>query len=473
MIGTGILIIDDEPGIRRTLALVLEDEQYKVFTAEDAITGMEVLAKENIALIFLDVLLPRVNGLEALEQIRRDYPHIEVIMISGHANVDMAIRAIKLGAFDFLEKPVSLDKILTACRNALSLKNLKEENIDLKKNIGLKDDIQGTSPEINNVRAIIRQAAAGEARILISGENGTGKELAARAIHRLSGRSDKPFITINCAAVPDTLIESELLGHEKDAFDYAYTNRKGCFEAAFGGTFFLDKIDYLSLAAQEIVLKAIKEQKIERVGGKKAIDIDVRILAAAGHKLEEMSGEGSFNQELFSRLNAVHIRMPPLRERKADIPFLLFGFLEQFSSKAGKKIEIEESAMNLLSSYYWPGNISELKNFAERLVIIFPGIRIDEKTAAGMLKIRDDFSGDKSGTVYPDISGVSTVTPFLDPFINEILGDNFSKAKDKFEKLYLEFHFSRNNGIISRTAEAIGIYPSSLHSKLRKYGIKE
>ena len=468
MTGVSILIIDDEPGIRRTLALVLEDEQYKVFTAEDAVAGMELLAKETISLIFLDVLLPRIGGLEALEQIREKYPNVEVIMISGHANVDMAVRAVKLGAFDFLEKPVSLDKILTSCRNALVLKKLKEENLYLKQNTGIRDEIQGTSSQINNVRAIIKQAAAGETHILISGESGTGKELIAKTIHRLSGRSDKPFVTVNCAALPDALIEQELFGHEKGAFPDAHANRKGSFETAFEGSLFLDKIDKLSAACQAMILKAVEEQKIKRVGGEKAIDINPRIIAAAGNNPEEAAREGRFNGDLLNRLNVIHIRMPALRERKADIPLLLYGFLEQFSNNAGKKIEIEESAMDLLTSYLWPGNISELKNFTERLVIISQGSRIDEKTAANMLK---NSPGLKPGAGVPEISNLSR--PFLDPVINDILGRNLSQAKDSFEKLYLEFHFSRNNGIISRTAETIGIYPSSLHAKLKKYGIKE
>ena len=470
MTGISILIIDDEPGIRRTLSLVLEDEHYKVFTAEDAITGIELLAKENISLIFLDVLLPKLGGLEALEQIREHYPNIEIIMISGHANVDMAIRAVKLGAFDFLEKPVSLDKILTSCRNALAIKKLKEENLYLKQNTGIKDEIQGSSGEMNNVRAMIKQSAAGNTHIVISGESGTGKELIAKTIHRLSGRSDKPFITVNCAALPDTLVEQELFGHEKGAFPDAYTNRKGSFENAFEGSLFLNKIEKMSLKGQAMVLKAIEQQNFKRVGGEKSIGIDVRIIAASSNNPEEAVATGVLNNALYNKLNAVHIKVPALRERKTDIPLLLYDFLEKFSNKSGKKIEIEDSAMDMLMSYPWPGNISELKNFAERLVIVSKYNLIDEKTAADMLKIKTG-SGLKPGTSAPESSSLSR--PFLDPLINDMLESNFSQAKENFEKLYLEFHFSKNNGIISRTAEAIGIYPSSLHAKLKKHGIKE
>ena len=383
MTNIGILIIDDEPGIRRTLGAILEDEHYKVFTAENALVGLEILEKEDIDLIFLDVLLPKMGGLDALEQIRRDYSHIEIIMISGHANVNMAVRAIKLGAFDFLEKPISLEKVLTVCRNALAIKKLKEENRVLKKSSQAQEqEILGVSEEIEKIRELITQAAATDARILITGENGTGKELAARAIHRLSNRREGPFVEVNCAAIPDTLIESELFGHVKGAFTDASSNRRGRFEAASGGTLFLDEIGDMSLSAQAKVLRAIQEQKIERVGSEKTIGVDVRILAATNQDLEQPSGR--FRQDLFFRLNVIPIKLPPLRERKADIPILLGRFLEQFSSK---KIEIEDTALSLLCSYKWPGNIRELRNFAERLAIMFPGSKVGEKTVADFLKI--------------------------------------------------------------------------------------
>ncbi|MDR0876839.1 MAG: sigma-54 dependent transcriptional regulator, partial [Treponema sp.] len=288
-----ILIIDDEPGIRKTLASILEDERYKVHTAEDAVLGLEITGREPIDLIFLDVLLPRLGGMEALEKIHREWPDIEVVIISGHANVDMAVRAVKLGAFDFLEKPLSLDKVLTVCRNALAIHKLREENRRLK-NTGYlaKDEIIGTSTEINAVRALVKQAAVSDARILITGENGTGKEVVARAIHLGSARSEMPFVEVNCAAIPDTLIESELFGHEKGAFTDAVSSRKGRFETAVKGTLFLDEIGDMSLQAQSKVLRAIQEQKIERLGGEKTIDTDVRIVAATNKDLEKECAEG-------------------------------------------------------------------------------------------------------------------------------------------------------------------------------------
>ncbi|MDR2134023.1 MAG: sigma-54 dependent transcriptional regulator, partial [Treponema sp.] len=341
-----ILIIDDERGIRATLASILEDEKYRVYTAEDAVVGIGILDREKVDLVFLDVLLPRLGGIEALEQIRRDWPGLEVVMISGHANVDMAVRAVKLGAFDFLEKPLSLDKVLTVCRNALGMQKLRQENRDLKKNVFLaQDEIIGTSAAITRVRELIKQAAASDARILVTGENGSGKEVAARAIHLGSSRADMPFVEVNCAAIPDTLIESELFGHERGAFTDAVSSRKGRFEMARGGTLFLDEIGDMSLSAQSKVLRAIQEQKIERLGGEKTIETNVRIIAATNRDLEKACEKGLFRQDLFFRLNVIPIRMPPLRERPEDIPLLLRHFLETFNFG---EAELEKDALDFL-----------------------------------------------------------------------------------------------------------------------------
>ena len=449
-----ILIIDDEPGIRRTLASVLEDEKYQVFTAEDAIRGLEILGREPLNMVFLDVLLPKMGGMEALEKIRKEWPEIEVAMISGHANVDMAVRAVKLGAFDFLEKPLSLDKVLTLCRNALTVQNLREENRDLKKKTRPRDEIIGTSEGIEKIRTLIKQSAASDARILVNGENGTGKELVARAIHRLSSRADRAFVEVNCAAIPDTLIESELFGHEKGAFTDAVAGRKGRFEMANQGTLFLDEIGDMSLAAQAKVLRAIQEQKIERVGGEKTIDVDVRVVAATNKDLERACKEGLFRQDLFFRLNVIPISLPALRERAEDIPLLLFHFLEELCPD---KLEFDSEALEGLAVYEWPGNIRELRNFAERIAVMHEGSRISLKTVREMLRQGPQTQIDEKES------------PASLP--GNILELNFNDAKESFEKYYLQFQLSRNNSIISRTAEAIGIYPSNLHAKLRKHGI--
>jgi two-component system nitrogen regulation response regulator NtrX len=457
-----ILIIDDEPGIRQALASILEDEKYQVFTAEDAIAGMEILDKAKIGLVFLDVLLPKLGGLEALEHIRGSREAPEVVMISGHANIDMAVRAVKGGAFDFLEKPLSLDKVLTVCRNALAIRKLREENRRLQKNTPLSHkELIGTNAAINEIRALIKQAAASDARILITGENGTGKEVVAQAIHLRSSRADGPFVEVNCAAMPETLIESELFGHEKGAFTDAVSSRKGRFEIACGGTLFLDEIGDMSLPAQSKVLRVIQEQKIERLGGEKTIDTDVRIIAATNKDLEKACAEGTFRQDLFFRLNVIPIHIPPLRERLGDVPLLLYHFLKELDVQ----ITLKDDALEALACHDWPGNVRELKNLAERIAVMHTGGSISAQALTGLLN-----TGSKKKPVLP---GVTNETALPSGFVlpEKLLEQNFSDAKESFEKHYLEFQLLKNNGIISRTAEAIGIYPSNLHAKLKKYGI--
>jgi two-component system nitrogen regulation response regulator NtrX len=373
-------------------------------------------------------------------------------MISGHANIDMAVRAVKGGAFDFLEKPLSLDKVLTVCRNALAIRKLREENRRLQKNAPLDQrEIIGTSAAINAIRSLIKQAAASDARILITGENGTGKEVVAKAIHQRSSRADRPFVEVNCAAIPETLIESELFGHEKGAFTDAVSSRKGRFEIAAGGTLFLDEIGDMSLSAQSKVLRVIQDQKMERLGGEKTIETDVRIIAATNKDLEKACAEGSFRQDLYFRLNVIPAHIPPLRERLDDVPLLLCHFLKNLE----KEIRLEDDALELLSSHDWPGNVRELKNLAERIAVMHTGGSISAKALTGLIS-----TGGKKNTPQGE-TGLS----------EKLLELNFSDAKESFEKRYLEFQLLRNNGIISRTAEAIGIYPSNLHAKLKKFGI--
>jgi two-component system nitrogen regulation response regulator NtrX len=447
---SAILLIDDERGIRTSLAAILEDEGYKVFSTEDAIAGIELVSHELIDLIFLDVLLPKMGGLTALEKLRSEFPQVEIIMISGHANVDMAVRAVKLGAFDFLEKPLSLDKVLTVCRNALTIRNLKKENQILKKNSAKEQDkIIGATEEIQRVRDLISQAATSDARILITGENGTGKELVARAIHRLSLRQNKAFVEVNCAAIPDTLIESELFGHEKGAFTDAASSHKGRFEVADGGTLFLDEIGDMSLAAQAKVLRAIQEQKIQRLGSEKTINIDTRIVAATNKNLHHECEEGRFRQDLFFRLNVIPIHMPSLRERREDVILLLSHFLKELGKPTCK---FDTSVVQFLSSYDWPGNIRELRNLAERIVVLHTNERIGMEAITTLL----------SKTNSPE-------KPETHPSLMDL---TYNEAKEAFEKNYLEYQFAKHDGIISKTAEAIGIYPSNLHAKLRKYKIK-
>jgi two-component system nitrogen regulation response regulator NtrX len=448
---SAILIIDDEHGIRQTLASILEDEKYKVFTAGDALAGIEVLKREIVDLVFLDVLLPKLGGMEALERIRKDWPAVEIVMISGHANIDLAVRAVKLGAFDFLEKPLSLEKVLTVCRNAFAIKKLREENLTLKRISGFAcEDIIGTSAAIRDIREKVKQSAESEARILITGENGAGKEIIARAIHLGSLRSDGPFVDVNCAAIPETLIESELFGHEKGAFTDAVSNRKGRFETAHGGTLFLDEIGDMSLSAQAKVLRVIQEQKIEPLGSEKTIETNVRIIAATNQNLVQACEDGRFRQDLYFRLNVIPIHVPPLRERPEDIPLLLCHFLKLLK----KELTLQADAQEVLASHEWPGNVRELKNLVERIAVMHRGTVI---TGDELRKLLDKKmkKREKTENTLPD----------------DIFDRNFNDSKNSFEKRYLEFQLFKNGGIISRTAEAIGIYPSNLHAKLRKYGI--
>ena len=464
-----ILVIDDERGIQQTLAQILGDENYKALCADDAISGIKMLEENNVDLVFLDVLLPKLGGLEALEQIRRGWPGVEVVMISGHGNIDMAVRAVKGGAFDFLEKPLSLEKILTVCRNALAMGSLRRENRRLRQSASLRSEIIGSSDIMNDIRKKISQAAASDARILITGENGTGKEVAARAIHASSSRSERAFVELNCAAIPESLIESELFGHEKGAFTDALSARKGRFELAQGGTLFLDEIGDMSPLAQAKVLRAIQEQKIERVGGEKTIETDVRIIAASNMDLEKACDEKRFRRDLFFRLNVIPIHLPPLRERAQDIPLLFDHFLKE---QGIENFRLKRDALDLLLSHAWPGNVRELRNLAERVAVMHSGDGIDGDDLARLLSAGGQAQPARGGGMNAgglnagglNAGGIHAVG-------REILEQNYADAKKSFEKLYLEFHLFENSGIIARAAQAIGIYPSNLHAKLKNLGI--
>jgi two-component system nitrogen regulation response regulator NtrX len=435
----------------------MEDEGYAAFTAEDAVAGIDLLSQKEISIVILDVLLPKMGGIEALEKIRALWPETEVIIISGHASIDTAVKAVKLGAFDYLEKPLSIDKLSTVCRNAISLIKLREENAELKRNKNTGIELIGASPQLEQVRGLIRQAAGSDARILITGENGGGKELVARAVHKLSSRANTAFVEVNCAAIPDNLIESELFGHEKGAFTDAVSRRRGRFELASGGTLFLDEIGDMSLNAQAKVLRAIQEQKIERVGGEKNINVDVRIVAATNKNLEEACAKGAFRQDLFFRLNVIHIHMSALRERTGDIEPLLHHFLREAGARS---FTFDNDARAYLMEYPWPGNVRELKNLAERIAVLCDDDHIGR---AALENLFLPYNGVKS----------NGSTACQNVFDNDIMESSYSQAKELFEKRYLEHQLKKNDYIMSRTAEAIGMYPGNLHAKLRKYGIEK
>lgn len=448
-----ILVVDDEQGIREVLSGILEDEGHEVFAVEDGIEGLQLLKTEPIDLVLLDVWLPNMGGIDVLKRIKTDYPETQVIIISGHGNIDLAVKAVKLGAFDFMEKPLSLEKVVTLVKNALEMEQLKKENRRLRSSMLDNDEILGDSSGMRRVREIIQQSSAVDSRVLITGENGTGKELVAREIHRRSRRSGGPFIEVNCAAIPDTLIESELFGHEKGAFTSAVGRRKGKFELADRGTLFLDEVADMSLQAQAKVLRAIQEMTFERIGGEESISVDVRLISATNKNIQHEIAEGRFREDLFFRLNVIPIHVPPLRERDNDLVILIDYFMEKFQRVAGApRKRFDEQSMELLRSYDWPGNVRELKNFSERINIMTD----EEVLTADLVRF---FLGESTPRRRAnDLEAYAEM--------------GLSEARDSFEKRYIMQKLHEHGHNISRTAQALGVYPSNLHGKIRKYGIK-
>lgn len=450
---SNILVIDDEQGIRTVLKDVFEDEGHQAFLAEDGFQGFRILETDSIDLVILDIWLPNMGGIDVLKRIKEEYPDIEVIIISGHANIKVAVDAVKLGAFDFLEKPLSLDKTITVAENALKMETLKKENRSLKQTLFMEDRIVGSSKEMTDLYNLIEQSSQSDARILIMGDNGTGKELVAREIHRRGKRAAGPFIELNCAAIPDTLIESELFGHEKGAFTDALGRRKGKFELAHKGTLFLDEIGDMSLATQAKVLRVIQELKFERVGGEESIEVDVRIIAATNKDIEKEIKERRFREDLYFRLNVIPIYVPSLRERIEDLDELVQYFMVRFKRTADNDPRtFSRSAMDILRGYSWPGNIRELKNFIERVNIMSEEKVISPQTVRLNLRILKSSESDE----------------FYKPFTNMKLNE----ARDKFEREMLILKLADNDNNISRASESLGITPSSLHNKIRKFGIK-
>ncbi len=365
-----ILIIDDQDAIRRVLRDILENEKYQVDDAANGPTALEMIKEQEYDAILCDIKMPDMDGIEVLEQVKSicDTP---VIMISGHGTIDTAVDAIKKGAFDFIQKPPDLNRLLITVRNALDKQSLSTENKALKKAVSRQNEMVGASAPMMEVRDMIEKVAPTNARVLITGENGTGKELVARQLHELSPRRYGPFIEVNCAAIPAELIESQLFGHEKGSFTSAIKQKKGDFELANGGTLFLDEIGDMSLAAQAKVLRALQENKIVRVGGEKEIPVDVRILAATNKDLRKMIEQGDFREDLYHRLSVIVIHVPPLRERKDDIPLLVGSFVETIAASMGQAVpKFTDEAMEELKNYQWTGNIRELHNIVERLVIL-------------------------------------------------------------------------------------------------------
>lgn len=444
-----ILIVDDEVGICETLSDILEDEGYKTFTTQDAETALDIVEKEDIDIVMLDVWLPKMDGIEALQKIKEKDSDISIIMISGHSNIETAVKAVKLGAFDFLEKPLSQDRVIISVEKALEFKKLKKENIKLRSSIQKKFEIVGSSSVMKKIKDQIQLVAKGDSRVLILGESGTGKELVARMIHALSSRAEAPFVEVNCAAIPQELIESELFGHEKGAFTGAIEKKVGKFEIANGGTLFLDEIGDMSLLTQAKLLRVIETQKFQRVGGTRDITVDVRIISATNKDLPEEIKKGNFRQDLYWRLNVVPIYIPPLRERKEDIPELVNYFVEEFHRDKGwRKKKFQPDAIKILQQYDWPGNVRELKNAIERIMIMCTEEFITAKEIQEIGIIRQS---------------QNEFSYFSIPTLKE--------AKDAFERDFILKKLRENNWNMTKTAEVLGIERSNLYKKIKALGI--
>jgi two-component system, NtrC family, nitrogen regulation response regulator NtrX len=452
-----VLIVDDEESIVHSLEGVFTDEGYHVLTARTGEEGLALLQTEPVDLIFLDVWLPGIDGLETLRVIKETNPLISVIMISGHSTIDTAVDATKMGAYYFIEKPIDLDKILIITRRALEKVHLEQENLDLRRKIEQRYEMIGRSPLFLELIQQIKAAAPSNSRVLIAGENGTGKELVARAIHNESRRRTKPFIEVNCAAIPDELIESELFGHEKGAFTGATARKAGKFELADGGTIFLDEVGDMSLKTQAKVLRVLEQQKIERVGGTATIPIDVRVITASNKDLLKESIGGSFREDLYYRLNVIPLVVPPLRERKDDIPLLCKYFLDLFCRENGKKLKkLAKEALDTLIAYPWPGNIRELKNILERLVIMVPREKIEVEDIPPLYRKAAEPTGQQSP---------------IDPSSEDDFGGTLKEARDNFERNFILQKLEQNAWNVSKTAELLKIERSNLHRKMKQLGI--
>ncbi|HNQ85899.1 MAG TPA: sigma-54 dependent transcriptional regulator [Deltaproteobacteria bacterium] len=442
-----ILITDDEENIRLSLKGGLEDEGYNTILASSGEEAQRIIEKQDVDLLLLDIWMPGKDGLQTLEEIKRDGYSFPVIIMTGHGSIETAIRATRLGALDFIEKPLDLNKIIITINNTLHLRALEEENALLKKKTEKDDEIIGSSPAILKLKEQIDRVSPTDAWVLILGENGTGKELVARRIHKNSRRDGYPFVEVNCAAIPEELIESELFGHEKGAFTGATERKRGKFDLAHNGTLFLDEIGDMSMPTQAKILRILQEQRFERVGGAQTIQVDVRVLTATNKNLEHEITEGRFRQDLYYRLNVIPLYVPRLTERRDDIPELADHFLKLYSPLKGGRKTITEGAIKKLMQHDWPGNVRELKNIIERLVIMTPGNTI---TADDIIPL-----------------GTRTTTEMDRIFDTQELKD----ARAEFEKIFIERKLNQCGNNISRTADLIGVERSNLHRKIKSLGI--
>jgi len=448
-----ILIVDDEPSILQSLSGLLSDEGFEVLTAANGYEALKIVNTEFPDLVLLDIWMPGIDGIETLKEIKKDNPYIQIIIISGHGTIETAVKATKLGAFDLIEKPLSIDRIIVAINNALNFRRLEEENKYLRKKTLEKHSITGNSPPIVALKKQIAIAAPTDAWILITGENGTGKELVARTIHQLSSRAEYPLVNVHCAAIPEELIESELFGQEKGAFTDATTKKIGKFELANNGTIFLDEIGDMSLKSQSKILRVLEENKFQRVGGSRTLSVNVRVIASSNKDLEKEIEKGNFREDIYYRLNVIPIEVPSLRARVKDISLLVETFFAECAKKdRSEKKKMVQKAVDMLCNYSWPGNVRELKNLVERLAIMVEKDVIDEF--------------DLPAPYNPDTAeGMTTVESQL--FLSHSLKD----AKNAFEREFIKRKLLQYNNNVTKTAEAIGVKRSYLHKKLKSLDV--
>jgi len=448
-----ILVVDDEPGVRSALGGVLRDEGYTVEAVSSGEACLERMTRGAVDLIVLDVWLPGMDGLATLARLRERQVDAQVVLISGHGNIESAVRAIKMGAFDFVEKPLSLEKTVLVIRNALRQRRLEAENRDLRARVDRTQTMVGDSSTMRQLQEQVAMAAPTNGRVLIYGENGTGKELVARTIHALSRRRASAFVEVNCAAIPEELIESELFGHVRGAFTGAVADRRGKFEVADGGTIFLDEIGDMSLKTQAKVLRVLQEQTMDAVGGTTRIKVDARVLAATNKDLQAEIRAGRFREDLYFRLNVIPIFVPPLRERQEDIPLLADHFMAEFAREYGRRVKsFDQGAVNVLQRYAWPGNVRELRNVIERLVIMVPGDMIASPDLSFL---------DSSGVAHPQVTELHAERQTL------------HEARDQFERDLILRTLAEQQGNMSRTAEVLGVERSNLYRKMKAFGIAQ
>lgn len=448
-----ILVVDDEGGVRSSVKAILQDEGYSVLESEDGESALNRVATEKLDAVLLDVWMPGMDGIETLKGIKQQDEDLPVVIMSGHGTIETAVKATKLGAYDFLEKPLSIDRLVLVLKNALNQRSLLDENRALRSSHEVSSQLVGESDVLLKILDQVGIVAPTQASVLITGENGTGKELLARAIHTHSRRSHASFVAVNCAAIPENLIESELFGYERGAFTGATSRKMGKFDLANSGTLFLDEIGDMSLATQAKILRVLEEKSFERIGGNRPIDVDVRIIAATNKDLEEEISSGSFREDLFFRLNVFPFLLPPLRDRRDDIPLLVENYVKEFGAQYSKPgLRFTADALEAMCSYSWPGNVRELKNIVERMVILAEEVTLGLNLIPASLQ--------EGGSRKRGGSGEENIV-------------DYRKAKEEFEREFFSLRLAENGWNVSRTSQEVGLERSNLHRKIKQLGLRD